>query len=288
MTDEVGTDERTVTEYEVQEVAKANATGKQPVVFVHGLWLLPNSWDPWREVFEQAGYATTAPGWPDDPETTEEAKAHPEVFANKSIGQIADHYQQVIEALDKKPAIIGHSFGGLLTEILAGRGLALASVPISPAPFRGVLPLPFSALKSGSPVLRNPANRSRAVPLTFDQFKYGFANMLDDDEAQKLYEEYSVPGSGKVLFQAASANFNPWTEDKVDTENPERGPMLILAGEKDHTVPHAVANASFKHERRNRGVTEIAELAGRGHSLTIDSGWREVCDKALEFVKRFA
>ena len=287
MADTPGSDDRTVTEYEVQDVEKANATGKQPVVFVHGLWLLPNSWDRWREVFEEAGYATTAPGWPDDPETTEEAKAHPDVFANKSIGQIADHYQEVIEALDKRPAIIGHSFGGLLTEILAGRGLAAASVPISPAPFRGVLPLPFSALKSGSPVLRNPANRSRAVPLTYDQFKYGFANMLDEDEAQKLYEEYSVPGSGKVLFQAASANLNPWTEDKVDTENPERGPMLILAGEKDHTVPHAIANASFKRERRNNGVTEIVEIEGRGHSLTIDNGWREVCDKALDFVKRF-
>lgn len=256
MTDTPGSDDRTTTEYEVQEVEKANSTGEQPVVFVHGLWLLPSSWEPWREVFEEAGYATAAPGWPDDPETTEEAKAHPEVFANKSIGQIADHYQEVIEALDKKLAIIGHSFGGLLTEILAGRGLAAVSVAISPAPFRGVLPLPFSALKSGSPVLRNPANRSRAVPLSYDQFKYGFANILDDDEAKELYEKYSVAGSGKVLFQAASANLNPWTEDKVDTENPERGPMLILAGEKDHTVPHAVANASFMRERRNDGVTK--------------------------------
>src|ERR1700719_5272941 len=229
MTDAPGSDGRTITEYEVQEVEKANATGKQPVVFVHGLWLLPNSWDRWREVFEEAGYATAAPGWPDDPETLEEAKAHPEVFANKSIGQIADHYQEVIEALDKKPAIIGHSFGGLLTEILAGRGLAAVSLPISPAPFRGVLPLPFSALKSGSPVLRNPANRRRAVPLTYDQFKYGFANMLEDAEANELYEKYSVAGPGKVLFQAASANLNPSTEDKDDTKNPERGPMLILA-----------------------------------------------------------
>src|SRR3954449_1796239 len=287
MTDTSGSDDRTCTEYEVEEAEKVKDTGKQPVVFVHGLWLLPNSWDPWRKVCEEAGYATAAPGWPDDPETTEEAHAHPEVFANKSIAEIADHYQRVIEALDRKPAIIGHSFGGLLTEILAGRGLAAVSVPISPAPFRGVIPLPFSALKSGSPVLRNPANRSRAVPLSYDQFKYGFANMIDDDEAKPLYEKYSVAGPGKVLFQAASANLNPWTEDKVDTENPERGPMLILAGEKDHTVPHAIANASFKHERRNDGVTEIVLIADRGHSLTIDRGWREVCAKALEFVQRY-
>src|SRR2546423_6163236 len=214
MTDISGSDVRTCTEYEVQEVEKVNGTGKQPVVFVHGLWLLPNSWNGWRQVFEEAGYATAAPGWPDDPETTEEAKAHPEVFANKSIGQIADHYQDVIEALDKKPAIIGPSFGGLLTEILAGRGLAAVSVPISPAPFRGVLPLPISALKSSSPVLRNPANRARAVPLTYDQFRYGFANAVSEEEAKQLYEEFAVPTSGKALWQAALANLNPWTEDK--------------------------------------------------------------------------
>ncbi len=277
----------TCTEYEIEEVKAINETDKQPVVFIHGLWLLPNSWDPWREVFEASGYATAAPGWPDDPESTADAHADPDVLAGKSISQIADHYEAVIAALDRKPAIVGHSFGGLLTEILAGRGLAAVSVPISPAPFRGVLPLPYSALKSGSPVLRNPANRARAVPLSFDQFKYGFANMLDADEAEDLYERYSVAGSGKVLFQAANANLNPWTEDKVDTRNPDRGPMLILAGEKDHTVPHAIANASFKKERRNEGVTEIVEIEGRGHSLTIDHGWREVCDKSLEFIGRF-
>jgi pimeloyl-ACP methyl ester carboxylesterase len=275
------------TEWEVEQVKEANATGKQPVVFVHGLWLLPSSWDRWRQAFEDAGYGTLAPGWPDDPDTVEEAKEHPEVFAKKSIGEIADHYDEVISALDRKPAVIGHSFGGLLTEILAGRGLSGASVAMSPAPFRGVLPLPFSALKSGAPVFKNPANRNRAVPLTFDQFKYGFANVVSEDEARELYDSYSVPGAGKPLFQAASANLNPWTEAKVDTENPERGPMLVIAGEKDHTVPTAVASASFKREERNDGITEYDELENRGHSLTIDSGWREVCEKALRFVKRF-
>jgi len=194
MSDEA-TSDLSCTDYEVQEVEKANATGKQPVVFVHGLWLLPNSWDPWREVFEDAGYVTVAPGWPDDPLTTEGARERPEVFARKSVGQVADHYEEVIQALERKPAVIGHSFGGLLTEILAGRGRAAASVAISPAPFRGVLPLPFSALKSASPVLRNSANRNRAVPLTYDQFKYAFANMLDDEEAKELYEKYWRPRS---------------------------------------------------------------------------------------------
>jgi len=287
MTESASTETTTCTEHEVNEVAKANATGRQPVVFVHGLWLLPSSWDRWREVFEQAGYVTLAPGWPDDPDTIEEAQEHPEVFAHKSIGQIADHFAEVISALDQKPAVLGHSFGGLLTQILAGRGLSAASVAIDPAQFRGVLPLPYSALKSASPVLRNPANRSRAVPLTYDQFRYAFANMVGEGEAKQLYENFAVPGSGVPLFQAAAANFNPWTEDKVDTENPDRGPLLIIEGEKDHTVPWAVANAAFKRQARNDGVTEIAEIPNRGHSLTIDSGWREVCDKALEFFQRF-
>ena len=270
-----------------EQIRRANESGNPPVVFVHGLWLLPNSWDRWAEVFEAAGYVALTPGWPDDPETVEEAREHPEVFAHKTIGDIADHYQAVIEGLQRKPVVIGHSFGGLLTQILAGRGLSAVSVAIDPAPFRGVLPLPLSALKSASPVLRNPANRSKAIPLTYDQFRYAFANEVSEEEAKQLHEEFSVPGSGVPLFQAANANLNPWTEAKVDSENPDRGPLLIISGEKDHTVPWAIANASFKKQDRNEGVTEIVEIEGRGHSLTIDSGWREVADKALEFVQRF-
>jgi non-heme chloroperoxidase len=280
--------DKTITEYELEQCQQANATGRQPVVFVHGLWLLPNSWDRWATLFEEAGYAALTPGWPDDPETVEEAAAHPEVFAGKSIGQIADHFETIIRGLDKKPAIIGHSTGGLLTQILAGRGLAAVSVAIDPAPFRGVLPLPISTLKSSSPVLRNPANRNRAVPLTYDQFRYGFANAVSEDEAKQLYETYAVPTPGKPLFQAAAANLNPWTEDKVDTKNPDRGPLLLISGELDHTVPWAIVNASFKQQQDNPGVTEIVKSKGRGHALTIDSGWREVADTALAFVKRFA
>jgi non-heme chloroperoxidase len=256
-------------------------------VFVHGLWLLPSSWDRWAEMFEAAGYCAVQPGWPDDPDTVEEARAHPEVFARKSVGQIADHFEAVIRKLDKKPVVIGHSFGGLLTEILAGRGCAAVSVAIDAAPFRGVLPLPVSALRAGSAVLRNPANRHRAVPLTYEQFRYSFTNALDEDEAKALYEEFAVPGSGEPIFQAAAANLNPWTEAKVDSKNPERGPLLIISGELDHTVPWAIANASYKREKRNEGVTEIVEMKGRGHSLVIDNGWREVAQTALDFVKRF-
>jgi non-heme chloroperoxidase len=276
-----------ITEHEEQQIKQANSAGRKPVVFVHGLWLLPTSWDRWREVFEQAGYTTLAPGWPDDPDTVEAAKEHPEVFAKKTVGQIADHFEGVIAELTERPAVIGHSFGGLLAQILAGRGLAAATVAIDPAPFRGVLPLPISALRSAAPVLHNPANHHRAVPLTYEQFRYAFANALSEEEAKELYETYAVPGSGAPLFQAASANLNPWTEAKVKTKNPDRGPLLIMDGEKDHTVPWAIAEASFKRQLRNEGVTEIVQMPDRGHSLIIDHGWREVADTALAFVQRF-
>jgi pimeloyl-ACP methyl ester carboxylesterase len=276
-----------ITDYEAEQVDKANATGKTPVVFVHGLWLLPSSWDRWRPVFEAAGYATLAPGWPDDPNTVDDANRHPEVFAHKTVGQVADHFQDVVAKLSKKPAIIGHSFGGLLAQILAGRGLSAASVAIDPAPFRGVLPLPISALKSASPVLGNPANHGRAVPLTYEQFRYAFANAVTENEATELYNTFAVPAAGAPLFQAATANLNPWTEVKVNSKNPDRGPLLIISGEKDHTVPPAISNASFKKQKRNEGVTEIKEIPGRGHALTIDNGWREVADTALGFVQRF-
>jgi non-heme chloroperoxidase len=277
----------TISEHEAAQVERANATGLTPVVFIHGLWLLPSSWDRWATVFEEAGFTALTPGWPDDPETVEEANAHPEVFAGKGIEDVADHYAAVIGGLTKKPAVLGHSFGGLLTQIIAGRGLSAASVAIDPAPFRGVLPLPISALKSAFPVLGNPANISRAVPLTYDQFRYAFANAVSEDEAKQLYDEFAVPAAGKPLFQAATANLNPWTEAKVDHDNPDRGPLLVISGEKDHTVPWAIANASYKRQAGNSGVTEITEIKGRGHALTIDSGWREVCDTALAFVKRF-
>jgi pimeloyl-ACP methyl ester carboxylesterase len=277
----------TISDHEEQQVDKANASGRTPVVFIHGLWLLPSSWDRWVGVFEHAGYAALTPGWPDDPKTVEAAKAHPEVFAHKSVKQVADHFADLIGKLTKKPAVIGHSFGGLLAQIIAGHGLAAPSVAISPAPFRGVLPLPISALKSASPVLGNPANRNRAVPLTYEQFRFGFGNAVSEEEAKELYESFAVPASGVPLFQAAIANFNPWTEAKVDTKSADRGPLLFISGEKDHAAPWSIANASYKKQQRNEGVTEITRIPNRGHSLAIDSGWPEVADTALGFVRRF-
>src|ERR671917_285614 len=278
----------TITPREAAQIERANASGKTPVVFIHGLWLLPSSWDRWAELFEEAGYAAVTPSWPDDPETVEEARAHPEVFAKKTLGQVADHTAEVIGKLDKKPAVMGHSTGGLLAQMIADRGLSAVTVAIDPGPFRGVLPLPLSSLRAASPVLRNPLNRGRAVTLTLDQFKYGWANALDDDEAERLYETYHVATPGVALMQMAYANLNPRTEAKLDPKNPDRGPLLIIEGDKDHTVAPAIASSSFKRQRHNPAVTEFEKVPNRGHSLTIDSGWREVAEKALGFVKRFA
>jgi pimeloyl-ACP methyl ester carboxylesterase len=276
-----------ITDLELEQVRPANASEATPVVFIHGLWLLPSSWANWAHLFTQAGYTPLTPVWPGDPETVEEARANPDVLAKKTLKQVADHTSEVIRALEKKPAILGHSTGGLLAEMLAGQGLSAVTVAIDPGVFRGVLPLPASTLKVAGPFLINPAWRGRAITLTFDQFKYGWANALDEKEAKELYDTYHVAGSGIALAQMANANLNPWTESKVDTKNPDRGPLLIIDGEKDHTVPWAIANAAYKRQKRNPGVTEIVKMPNRGHALTIDHGWREVAETALNFVKRF-
>jgi non-heme chloroperoxidase len=277
-----------ITDRERDQIERANAKTAAPVVFIHGLWLLPSSWDRWAAVFEEAGYVALTPDWPGDPATIEAARAEPEALAKKSLKQVADHTALVIDALDKKPVLIGHSTGGLLAEMLAGRGLAAVTVAIDPGVFRGVLPLPFKVLKGVGPFLIDPRTRGRAITLTFDQFEYGWANALDEKEGRELYDTFHVAGSGLSLAQMGNANLNPWTEAKVDTKNPDRGPLLIIDGEKDNTVPWAIANAAYKQQQRNPGVTEIVQVPNRGHSLTIDHGWREVAQISLDFVKRFA
>lgn len=278
--------EAVLAEWEVEEIKRANESGRPPVVFVHGLWLLSSSWQNWRDLFEESGYTTIAPGWPDDPATVEEAREKPEAFAHKMVQQVTDHYLEAIRRLDRAPAVIGHSFGGLIAQKIAGEGAAAVTVAIDPAPFKGVLPLPASSLKSAAPVLSNPGNAGKAVSLTLEQYKYGWANTVSDEEAEELWTKYHVPAAGAPLFQAAFANFNPFGgETSVDSKNPERGPLLIIAGTEDHTVPLAITEASYKIQAKNEGVTEIAKIPGRGHSLIIDSGWREVADTALEFVE---
>jgi pimeloyl-ACP methyl ester carboxylesterase len=277
-----------LTPREASEVEAANASGKRPVVLVHGLWLLPSSWDRWREVFQEAGYATLAPGWPDDPETVEDARARPEVFAGKKVQAVTDHHHDVVRSLTTTPALVGHSFGGLIVQKLASLGAAAATVAIDPAPGRGVLPLPVSALRSALPVLGNPANAKRSVTLTRDQFGFGWANALPDEEATSLYDEFHVAASGAPIFQAAFGNLNPRSETAVDYTARDRGPLLVVSGGADHTVPHAISHAAYRKHAKNSAATEFAEIPGRGHSLVIDSGWREVADTALDFVRRFA
>jgi pimeloyl-ACP methyl ester carboxylesterase len=282
------TAEAAITERESAQIDRANASGRRPVVFIHGLWLLPESWDRWAAFFDENGYAPLTPGWPGDPETREEALSDPQRFAGNGIERVAAHHAAIIGRLEKKPAVVGHSFGGLLAQIVAGRGLAAATVSISPAPSRGVLPLPLSALRASAPVLGKPANRNKAVTLTFEQFRYAFANAVPEDEARRLYDEHHVAAPGRPIFQAATANLNPWTEARVDTANTQRGPLLVLSGDRDHTVPWAIANASYKRQRRNPSITEIEKVDGHGHALTIDDGWNDAAEKALAFVRRYS
>jgi pimeloyl-ACP methyl ester carboxylesterase len=276
----------TITDAEQKQIDQANKSGSTPVVFIHGLWVLASSWDRWGELFKKGGHAPVQAIWPDDPETVAEARENPEVLAGKTLKQIADHTAEVIEALDKKPAVIGHSTGGLLAQMIADRGLSAATVAVDPGPFRGVLPLPFSSLKSAFPVLKNPLNKGKAITLTLDQFKYGWANALDDEQAERLYKEFHVAAPGVALMQMANANVNPVTQAKLDPKSPERGPLLIIDGEKDHTVPWAIANASYNKQKKNEAVTEIKQIPNRGHSLTIDDGWEEVAQTSLDFVNK--
>jgi pimeloyl-ACP methyl ester carboxylesterase len=272
-----------LTDHELQQIERSNASGRRPVVFIHGLWLLSSSWNRWRTYFEERGYATISPGWPDDPDTVAAAREHPQVFAGKSIGDVADHYLNAIARLTTPPVVVGHSFGGLIAQRLAGEGVAEATVAIAPAPFRGVLPLPASALRSAAPVLGSPANYGKSVTLTFEQFAYGWANALEADEALEIYERYHVAAAGRPLFSAAMANVNPWSDDRVDTRNPERGPLLFVAGAEDNTVPRAIVNASYRRQSRNPGITDLVTVPRRGHSLTIDHGWEFVAELAFEF-----
>jgi pimeloyl-ACP methyl ester carboxylesterase len=280
--------ELTITPRERAEIEAANLSALRPVVFIHGLWLHSTSWLPWAQLFLEAGYAPLLPGWPGDPETVDASREHPERFAGVGVEEAARYYGEIIRMLQMPPLIIGHSFGGLLAQRLLGEGLGAGAVAIDAAPFRGVLPLPMSALKVAFPVLRSPGNRHRAVSLTPEQFRYAFANAVSPLEAAALYEAYAIPASGRPLFQAAAANLNPRTPAKVNVANNERGPLLLISGEMDHTVPAAVVNAEVKlHQRRSKAITEHEQVPGRGHSLTIDSGWAEIAQRAIAFGQRY-
>jgi pimeloyl-ACP methyl ester carboxylesterase len=255
-----------------------------PVIFIHGLWLHASSWQPWADLFAAEGYQPLAPGWPGDPDTVEAARANPEAIADHGIDDVTSHYAKIIDGLAAKPILIGHSFGGMIAEKLLGLDKGAAAVAIDAAPIKGVLPVPLSSLHASLPVFRNPANRHKAVSLTAEQFRYAFTNTVSQEESDALYEQWAIPAPGKPLFEAAAANFSLHSPAKVDTANAGRGPLLLIMGGKDHTVPEVITKATLKQYRHSEAVTDLAEFADRGHSLTIDSGWREVAGKCLSWL----
>ena len=256
-----------------------------PVVFVHGLWLHASSWGAWVDLFKESGYDPSAPSWPGDSDTVEETRANPDRVAGYGIDAVVDQYAQAIGSLDAKPIAIGHSFGGLVVQRLLGQNLAAAAVAIDPAPIKGVLALPPSALKVGSVALRSPKNKERAISLTAEQFRYGFGNALSEQESNELYERWAIPSPGKPLFESAFAAFSSHSPAKVDTKNSTRGPLLVTAGGKDHTVPPAISRSTVKQYRHSSAVTDHREFPDRGHSLTIDGGWRDVADAVLGWLR---
>jgi non-heme chloroperoxidase len=257
----------------------------RPVLFIHGLWLSASSWQPWVDLFQERGYAPIAPEWPGIPDSIEEARAHPERIPGTGIAAVADHFAQIAGTLPDRPIVIGHSFGGLLTQILLDRGVAAAGVAIDPAPIKGVYSLPLSALRVASVGLRNPANRNRAVGLTAKQFRYGFGNALSGAESEELYQRWMIPTPGRPLFEASLANLVPNSPTKVDLRNAGRGPLLVTAGEHDHTVPPSISRGTVKVYRNSPAVTEFQQFAGRGHSLTVDHGWPEVAGTVLAWLQ---
>jgi pimeloyl-ACP methyl ester carboxylesterase len=256
----------------------------RPVVFIHGLWLHATSWDPWVSRFREAGYAPVAPGWPNEPSTVEAARENPEAVANIGIDDATGHFASVIDGLDQPPVIVGHSFGGLIAEKLLGQGVAAAAVAIDPAQIKGVLPLPLAQLRAGFPALGNPANLHKAVSLTAKEFRFGFGNALTPEDSDALYERWTIPSPARPLFQAAAANFSMHSQAKVDTDNNTRGPLLLISGLEDHTVPDVVTRSTLKQYRSSTAVTELKQFEGRGHSLTIDNGWRDVADAVLAWL----
>ena len=261
-------------------------TPPTPVVFIHGLWLHASSWAPWTELFQTAGYAPVAPGWPGEPDTVEQARANPDSIAGYGIEEVTRHYADFIGQLPAPPVIMGHSFGGMITEKLLGQDLGAAGIAIDAAQIKGVLPLPLSALRATLPVFKNPANAHRAVSLTTEEFRFAFGNAVPADESDALFQRWAIPAPGKPLFEAAAANFSPHSPAKVNTGNSGRGPLLLIMGGRDHTVPEAITKSTLKQYRGSDAVTELLEFPDRGHSLTIDSGWRTVADACLSWLAK--
>lgn len=260
------------------------ATDPTPVLFIHGLWLHSSSWQPWMDLFAEHGYLPSAPGWPGDGETVEATRADPDAVADRGVEEVAEHYAKIISAMEEPPVLIGHSFGGLLVEKLLGEGLGKAGIAIDAAQIKGVLPVPLSALHATLPVFKNPANKHRAVSLTAEQFRFAFGNAVSQEESDELFARWTIPAPGRPLFEAATANFSLHAPTKVRTDNETRGPLLLIMGGRDNTVPEAITKSTLKQYRHSAAVTDLIEFADRGHSLIVDSGWRMVAESCLSWL----
>jgi len=258
---------------------------RTPILFIHGLWLHASSWDPWIELFRQAGYEPVAPGWPGEGITVSAAREHPERVANKGLNELVSYFTAIANELPAAPILIGHSFGGLIAEKLIGEGVGRAAVAIDPAQIKGVLPLPLVQLRATLPVLANPLNISKAVALTKSEFRFGFGNAIPQAESDALFARWTIPSPARPLFEAALANFSAHAPSKVNTDNGTRGPLLLISGTADHTVPDATTQATFRLYRHSLAVTELKQFEGRGHSLTIDNGWPDVANAVLAWLK---
>jgi alpha-beta hydrolase superfamily lysophospholipase len=264
------------------------SSGPDTIVLIHGLWMTPLSWEHWVERYTGRGYRVLAPAWPGMDVDLEQLRKDPSAIEDLGIEEILGRYEAIIRELESPPIIMGHSFGGAFTEILLDRGLGAAGVAIDAAGVRGITKLPLSTLRSGFPVLKSPANKHRAVALTFPEFHYSFTNTMSEEDAKAAFERYAAPGPGRVLFEGAFANFNPRTPLQVDFKNDDRAPLLLIAGGSDHVVPAAVDKAASKRFARSSAITDYKEFPGRSHFTVGQAGWEEVADYALEWAVEHA
>jgi non-heme chloroperoxidase len=257
-----------------------------PVVLIHGLWIHSDAWQNWMELYQRAGYRPMAPGWPGDRDTVAATRQNADAVANHGIDDITESYRRVIGTLDAAPVVIGHSFGGLIAQKLLAEGHARAAIAIDPGQIKGVRPVPFAQIRSGLPVLANPGNRKKAVSLTTKQFRYGFGNAIPEAESDDLFDRWSIPGPGRPLFEASTANFSKSSPAAVDTKKSDRGPLLIVGGGKDHTVPEVVAKAAYELYAEAHATTDYQVFPDRGHSLVFDHGWSEIAEYTLAWLER--
>ena len=276
----------TVTSAELQQVESANRSGRPVVVLVHGMFVHASSWRQWRTLFEGAGYATVAPGWPGEADSVDGARSDGGPTDRQDLRSVLAHHRHLLDRLDRQPALIGHCAGGWVVQRLASEGLASVTVAMEPTPFRGVLPVPLSTVRSTLPVLARPRRYRHATTLTFDQFRYSWGNALGVDEAHELYEQHHVPAPGAALFQSAAANLSPWSPTRIDTRAADRGPLLLVAGAEDRQATWSMTHAAYRRHRRNPHPTEIVEMPHRGHTMPFDHGWSEVALLALSFIER--